>query len=168
MPAWLSELLPEALERIVEHLFSSRVLIGLGVLSAIGFLASLIGVPLFLSRLPQDYFSRRERAHLGIPTAPPRPGWIVLRVLNNALGLILVSLGLLMLVLPGQGILTLLVGLLLLDFPGKRRLERWLIGRPAVFRMINALRRRAGRDPLEPRASWLPRPPDSNPSAPPP
>ena len=42
--------------------------------------------------------------------------------LRNAVGLVLVTAGLAMLVLPGQGIITLLVGIILMDFPGKHRL----------------------------------------------
>jgi hypothetical protein len=38
---------------------------------------------------------------------------------------------------------------MLLDFPGKYRLERWLATRRAVWRSINWLRRRAGREPLQ-------------------
>lgn len=147
---------PDWLEKLREQLASPGVLIALLVLSGVTFLASLIGVPFFLSRMPQDYFSRRERVTFGIPEPPRRPGLILLRVLRNGLGVLLIVLGLLMLVLPGQGILTLLVGLSLADFPGKHRLERWVIGRPAVFKTINALRRRAGQGPLEPRSSWLP------------
>jgi hypothetical protein len=60
-----------------------------------------------------------------------------------------VVLGLLMLVLPGQGLLTLLAGLLLLDLPGKRRLERRIIGSPRVLGVVNALRKRWKRPPLE-------------------
>jgi len=159
VPEWLLRILPEPLRPAVERLASTEVLIAIAVLSAVTFVASLIGVPFFLSRLPQDYFSRRERVELGIPEGP-RPGWrIALRVLRNALGWALLLLGALMLVLPGQGLLTLLVGLMLVDFPGKYRLERWLIARPSVLRPINALRRRAGRPPLDARASWLPQEP---------
>ena len=59
-------------------------------------------------------------------------------------------IGVLMLVLPGQGVLTILIGLTLLDFPGKRRFVRRLLMRPRVFRVINRLRRRFGRPPLKP------------------
>jgi hypothetical protein len=63
--------------------------------------------------------------------------------------MILILLGLLMLVLPGQGLVTLLVGLMVLDFRGKRALEQRLVARPGVLRFINGLRSRAGRAPLE-------------------
>jgi hypothetical protein len=55
---------------------------------------------------------------------------------------VLVLLGLVMLVTPGQGILTLLSGLLLMNFPGKYRLEQWLVLRPGILRALNWLRRR--------------------------
>jgi hypothetical protein len=78
---------------------------------------------------------------------------VVGRVLKNLLGLVLVLAGIAMMLLPGQGLLTVFVGLLLLEFPGKHRLERRLIGWGPIYRAINRLRRRAGRPPLE-RGSW--------------
>ena len=53
-----------------------------------------------------------------------------------------------MLVLPGQGILTILVGFTLLDFPGKFRLQRWIVTRRGVLESINWVRKKAGREPL--------------------
>jgi hypothetical protein len=53
-----------------------------------------------------------------------------------------------MLVLPGQGVLTLCVSLFLLDFPGKRRLERRILGYPPVLHALNRLRTRAGQPPF--------------------
>jgi hypothetical protein len=60
----------------------------------------------------------------------------------------LVALGVLMVFIPGPGILTILLGVTLLDFPGKRRLELKLISRPEVLRGVNAIRARYGRPPL--------------------
>lgn len=156
MSDWLRGVLPEFLLGLLERLSSPKLLLVLGIVSAVTFIASVVGVPFFLTRLPEDYFSRRERAALGLPE-PSNPPWrVALAVLKNLLGFTLMLLGLAMLVLPGQGLLTLVVGLLLADFPGKRRLERWFIGRPSVLRAINSLRRRTGRAPLLPRESWLP------------
>jgi hypothetical protein len=53
-----------------------------------------------------------------------------------------------MLLLPGQGLLTILVGILITEFPGKYRLARWIITRRRVLSAINWLRKRAGREPL--------------------
>jgi hypothetical protein len=117
--------------------------------SVLFFVLSLIGLPMALTRMPADFFSRPERRRLRLAERK-RPFWFVLlRILRNALGGVLIALGLLMLVVPGQGLLTIFVALFLIDFPGKRRLQRWVIARPTVHRPVNALRRRAGRPPLE-------------------
>ena len=156
VPAWFTELLPDRLHTWLSPLLSPPVLAGLTAFSVLTFVASVVGVPYFLSRLPSDYFSREERQALGIPEGPRAPIRVVLRVLRNLLGLLLVVLGILMLVLPGQAILTILIGVFMMDFPGKRRFERWVIARPRVMRMLNSLRRRAGKPPIEPRTSWFP------------
>ncbi|MEX1042666.1 MAG: PGPGW domain-containing protein [Pirellulaceae bacterium] len=118
-------------------------------LTAIGvfmFLATLIAIPWLLTRLPADYFIRRPvrdwpgrhpAVHLGLV------------IVKNLLGVILVLAGIAMLVLPGQGLLTILVGIMFLDFPGKRRMERWLIRRGPILSAANWIRARAGKSPLE-------------------
>jgi hypothetical protein len=68
--------------------------------------------------------------------------------LKNAVGSVLVIAGILMLVLPGQGILTLFVGLTLVDFPGKRRLELWLIRKRPVLHAVGWIRSKSGRPAL--------------------
>jgi hypothetical protein len=100
-------------------------------------------------RLPRDYFTAHHRGPAPWLDRYPslRPG---LMIAKNLLGILLVLAGLIMLVVPGQGLLTLVAGLVLVDFPGKYRLERWLALRPPVWRAINWLRKRAGREPLEP------------------
>jgi hypothetical protein len=54
-----------------------------------------------------------------------------------------------MLVLPGQGVLTIVAGLSLAHFPGKRRLQRRLLGAPGIRALCDAIRRRAGVPPLQ-------------------
>ena len=53
-----------------------------------------------------------------------------------------------LLVLPGQGLLTMLIGLLLLDFPGKRAVELKLVRRPGIAAFLNRMRARHGRPPF--------------------
>lgn len=74
--------------------------------------------------------------------------WLLFHLAKNLAGLVLLLVGLIMLITPGQGLLTCLMGVLLLDFPGKRRLELWLVQRRAVARSIAWLRQRAGVPPL--------------------
>ena len=95
-----------------------------------------------LLRLPEDYL-------LSEPVWPRVHGLARLRrIVRNALAALLLLAGLAMLVLPGQGLLTLLAACLLLDLPGKRRFEQRLIRIPRVLEAINRLRQRRGRLPL--------------------
>ncbi len=112
------------------------------------FFVTLLVAPMLLVRLPDDYFAH-ERRH---PT-PSAHRHIVVRVAlsaaKNLLGGGLLAVGVIMLVTPGQGLITMIAGLMLLDYPGKYQLERWIVARPSVLRTINWLRRRAGRRPLK-------------------
>jgi hypothetical protein len=101
-----------------------------------------------VTRLPQDYFAREERVVWRDSSDEPVLA-LVLGLLKNLLGFLLVVLGLIMLVTPGQGLLTLLIGLMLMNFPGKYQLERWLVSRPGVMRGLNWLRQRGGQEPFD-------------------
>ena len=57
--------------------------------------------------------------------------------------------GLLMLFLPGQGVITLLAGLMVMNHPGKFVFEPWLIQRPHVLSAVNWLRARHGQPSLD-------------------
>jgi hypothetical protein len=119
----------------------------LGAMSILMFVGTLIVIPLIVIALPVDYLAVDER-RVGFE---PHPLWhIPYLLLKNLVGGLFVATGLVMLVLPGQGILTILIGLGLVDFPGKRRLIRSLMGRRRVFLTINRLRARAGKSPLTP------------------
>lgn len=122
-------------------------LIILGITSVFTFIGTLILVPVLVVRLPVDYFAHPDRHRHPWLTIHPVFRIFVLMG-KNLLGVILVCAGILMLVLPGQGILTILIGLTLIDFPGKFTFERWLVTRPAVLKSVNWLRRRAGRKHL--------------------
>ncbi|MFL3655072.1 MAG: PGPGW domain-containing protein [Halioglobus sp.] len=117
-------------------------------LSLLALIATVFGVPWVVTRLPKDYFARTERVVWRTSFDAPVLS-LIISMLKNVLGLVLVILGLIMLVTPGQGIVTLLIGLLLMNFPGKYHLERWLIMRPGVLRGLNWLRRRQGQLPFD-------------------
>jgi hypothetical protein len=116
--------------------------------SAAVFLMTPIAVAWTLIQLPTDYFTKKRRRPLGSWAKYPVLR-LVLLVAKNLLGVGLLAAGLVMLLVPGQGLLTVAVGLILVDFPGKFRLERWLVNRPSLWRPINWLRKRAGHEPLE-------------------
>ena len=142
--------LPEPLLEKIRSLhpawLDARLVALLGVGSLVMFVIGVVAVPIVLAKLPVDYYSRPARD--ARPTRPTWLGWLGF-LARNLFGVLLVLSGILLLVLPGQGILTVALGLMLLDFPGRARLERKIVGRPRVFAAINALRRRARRPPLE-------------------
>jgi hypothetical protein len=120
----------------------------LGLLS-VGLLAlSLVVFPLVLAQLPTDYFVRHRRDPARQRRRHPAM-WLVLTVGKNIIGLVLILAGLAMLVLPGQGILTILMGLALTNFPGKFTLERRLVAVPRVGRALNRIRGMTGKPALE-------------------
>ena len=99
-------------------------------------------------RLPADYFSTPRQPRLWLGAHPIlRGAGLVLKNLAGGLvvvfGVVLAAPG-----VPGPGVLTILIGMALMDFPGKRRLERWVIGRPGALDTVNRLRGRYGRPPL--------------------
>ena len=116
-------------------------------LSLLLFVGSLIARPLLVARIRADYF---------LTSAPRTDSWlgrhpasrITARIIKNSVGVVLFLAGLAMMVLPGQGILTVLVALSLLEFPGKRALELKLIRQTSINRSINWMRQRSGRAPL--------------------
>ena len=118
---------------------------GLGIFSAVSMLLGVLLVPVWLARLPADQF-RQPRRLRDRPWTPQR---VVGHVLLNLLGALLVAAGIAMLVLPGQGVVTILLGLGLLEFPGKHRLEGWMVRRRPVRAALDWLRRRRGVAPFE-------------------
>lgn len=102
----------------------------------------------FLLTIPADYFTHEHR---------PLERWrdlhpILRRALligKNALGAMLVVAGIVMLFTPGQGVLALLLGVSLMDIPGKRAIERRIVQRPSVLRLVNAMRAKANRPALQ-------------------
>jgi hypothetical protein len=119
----------------------------MGVVSFVSLVIGLIVAFVIAVRIPADYFACRG-CH-GKTHADQHPVVrALLLIAKNLLGYIFIAAGILMLVLPGQGVLTILAGVMMLNFPGKYRLERWIISRPTVLEGINLLRQRAGREPL--------------------
>jgi archaellum biogenesis protein FlaJ (TadC family) len=130
---------------IESHQTLTLVLAGASLLTFIG---SILVLPVLVAAMPEDYFLDARRHQSRLQRLRPLI-YLALRILKNVLGWLLVLCGILMLVLPGQGLLTILVGLVLSDFPGKFALERRLAGTPRIMAAFNWLRRRAGRPPLQ-------------------
>lgn len=136
----------ETLLAQVEALLSREAWIWFGLFSIVFFVVTLAAIPFILVRLPPHYFDER---HPRLWMSKRNP---VLRVVGfvvkNAVGAVFLLIGIALLFLPGQGVLTILIGVSLLDFPGKRSLERKIISQPAVLSAINALRAKFDKSPM--------------------
>lgn len=106
-------------------------------------LASMVAIPWLVIRMPADYFSGQQK-----PARHRSPAGWALWLLRNLAALLLLLAGIIMLVLPGQGILTILIAIGISTFPGKYRLERAIVRRPRVLRALNWIRQRYNRPPL--------------------
>jgi len=129
-------------------------LFALGGLSLVTLAISALVLPIVVTRMRADYFLPNRDETRSLAHQRPVIRWVGV-TLKNLLGGILFLAGILMLGLPGQGVLTILIGLMLLDFPGKQKLEIWLVRLPTVEKALNWIRQRGGRPPLEipPRSS---------------
>jgi hypothetical protein len=119
----------------------------LAVVSAVTLAASALLIPWFVARLPADYFSRDQPPAAWADAHPLLR--VFLLIAKNIFGLVLVGLGVLMLVLPGQGVLTILAGIALIDFPGRHRVVQWIVAREPVMNALNWVRRRAKQPEFE-------------------
>ncbi|MCC6556773.1 MAG: hypothetical protein IT372_27765 [Polyangiaceae bacterium] len=143
----------QAAQTAIAFVDGHRDEIALGVaLFVATLLGSLAVVAWLLVRMPADYLEGPEAT----PLWPDRPLWqrVLARVAKNLLGAALVVVGVVLSVpgVPGQGALTIVIGIMLLDVPGKRRIERRMLGQRRVHAAVNRLRARFGRAPLVIRA----------------
>lgn len=123
--------------------------IGLAVF-VLSFVVSLAFVVWVIVRLPVDYLRDSSQPHNR--TNKWLPATLLIALTRNLLGLTLVAVGVVLSLpgVPGQGLLTIILGLMLMQFPGKRYLEKRLLGRPRVLAMLNRVRQRYGKEPLLP------------------
>ncbi|WP_218933822.1 PGPGW domain-containing protein [Rubripirellula lacrimiformis] len=113
------------------------------------FLFTLVAIPWIAVRLPHDYFCSAKRRSAAPEDTIRWTIYVAILVAKNLLGATFLVLGIGMLVLPGQGLITILVGLSLMNFPGKFRVQKYLVSIPTVLRTLNWLRRRFGSPPFE-------------------
>ncbi|MBN1636821.1 MAG: hypothetical protein JW920_09920 [Deltaproteobacteria bacterium] len=122
-------------------------LVWLGTLSIVTLVLSLIVLPFLVAGIPEDYFLNQRQNPSDFRMQHPLLG-IIFHIGKNTLGVVFVLAGTAMLVLPGQGLITIFIGISLLNFPGKRKLERFLVQLPGLLATINWMRSRTKHPPL--------------------
>lgn len=108
---------------------------------------SLVTVPVIIIYLPSDYFIGKKRGDVYYFNLHPILHYTLV-VAKNLVGIVLLGLGAILLVLPGQGLLTILIGFLMIDFPGKYKVIRTLVNKKPVYKPINWLRKKFNRGPI--------------------
>jgi uncharacterized membrane protein len=98
--------------------------------------------------IPEDYFLSQKRNQT-ILKNESFGIWIIIFILKNSIGLLLVTGGILMLFLPGQGVLTIIAGLIMTDYPGKFELERRIVSNKKILEKLNWLRNKANQPSLK-------------------
>ena len=120
----------------------------LTISGVVGLIGSLIVVQWILIKIPPDYFSAEKRKPCPWGNCPPVIRVIVL-IIKNIIGVILILSGIIMLFIPGQGLLTIFAGIILTDFPYKYKLIRKIVKTPRILNFINKLREKAKHAPLK-------------------
>lgn len=135
------------IESITEFVSSYKVyILWLATISLFVFIFSLISIKWLVALIPTNYFIKKnmvksKKSYSFI--------WLISVIVKNLIGYTLILGGLLMLVLPGQGLFTILMGLVLSNYPGKYNIERRFISIPSVLKTVNWLRKKSNKPPLE-------------------
>ena len=134
------------MEAFSYFLQNNQIFLYISGLSTIFFLLSLMGLSWLISIIPHNYFVDKKRVSL-IKMKNPLM-WLPIIIIKNSIGLVLILCGILMLILPGQGVLTIITGLIFLDYPGKFRFERSLVRNKLILNSMNWIRRKLNKPDL--------------------
>ena len=117
----------------------------LGSISAVIFVFSLLSIKWLVALIPSDYFIKKEDSKFKkkYPFL-----WFLSLIINNIFGYSLIIGGIFMLILPGQGVFTIMIGLMLSNYPGKYAIEKKFIAIPSVLKGINWLRKKSNEPPI--------------------
>lgn len=116
-------------------------------------IAYFIVISYLITQMDKHYFLRSNTAEdIVVNHFDQRARHVILRYIVKAtktlVGCVLLVCGLAMLVLPGQGLLTILIGLSLVPFPGKHKLEQNLLARNSIRSSLNWIRIKAHKEPF--------------------
>jgi hypothetical protein len=121
------------------------LIIWFGSISLFIFLFSLLTIKWLVALIPEDYFTNKRVSK--IRSINPLL-WYIFLIIKNMIGYSLIFGGIIMLVLPGQGVFTIIIGLMLSNYPGKYSIERKFIAIPSILKSINWLRRKSNKPPI--------------------
>ena len=123
-----------------------NLILWIGSISLFIFVFSLISLKWLVVLIPVDYFliKKKYKFKYNNPYL-----WYLFAVFKKIIGYTLILGGIMMLVLPGQGVFTIIIGLMLSNYPGKYVIEKKFIAIPAILKSINWLRAKSNAPPLK-------------------
>ena len=134
------------LNAVIDFFESYKIFIfWLGSVSLFIFLFSLLSMKWLAGMIPSDYFIKRNPSKLKQSNILL---WCLILLTKNILGYSLIIGGIMMLVLPGQGLFTIIIGLMLSNYPGKYFIEKRFVEIPAILKSINWLRAKSNKPPI--------------------
>lgn len=133
--------------------FGANFIFLIVILTTTASIAYFVVITYFITQMDKQYFVRRKTSEEGLInhlhlTSMSRSVACAVKIAKIILGLGLLVCGILMLVLPGQGLITILIGLSLLPFPGKDQMEQRILSRKSVRSTLNWIRLKAKKEPF--------------------
>lgn len=130
----------------IEIILENRdLIIVLTIVTAITLVTSIVIIPYIILNLTPDYFLYKRQPMLKYKHRVIR--YFVL-IIKNLFGYILFILGVIMLFIPGQGLLSIALGMLLINFPGKKKVEKKMFSNKKVNKIINIIRKKFGKEEI--------------------
>lgn len=122
-----------------------NLILWFGSISLFVFLFSLLSIKWLVSLIREDYFINKKDSKIKTSNIFI---WYIVLIFKNLIGYSLILGGIMMLVLPGQGLFTIIIGLMMSNYPGKYSIEKKFIAIPTILKSINWLRRKSNKPPI--------------------
>lgn len=158
---WKTIVLIESYNKIATYItgtFGPNFILLIILLTTAVSIAYFIVISYVITQMDKRYFVRKVtiRKKSSGNDANQNPH---LRLLNSStafvfsiakifVGVFLLMCGVVMLVLPGQGLITIVIGLSLIPFPGKNKIEKYLLSQKSVRSSLNWIRIKANKEPF--------------------
>jgi hypothetical protein len=116
-------------------------------------IAYFIFISYIITQLDKRYFIPRQISDVDVSapahlTSVNRNLTKLVKMAKILVGVSFLLIGLVMLVLPGQGLITMLIGFSLLPFPGKNKVEQNILSLKSVRSSLNWIRIKANKEPF--------------------
>lgn len=117
------------------------------VFSVLFFLVGITLIPYLILKIPYDYFNySSKKAYFS--NKREIAVYYLKMILRNIAAFLLFLIGVILLFIPGQGLLTIFLSLLLADIPGKYKIEKYMIKKEKIYNMLNGFRQKHGVKPF--------------------